>query len=109
MKGNEMRRREFLEKGVVTILAGSALVVRIVPSLLATESASYRGKFLEDTLRKMPRGTIANLVGIGFKDEAEAAVADVGWPMGIVRNPIGEMIVAEYHGNRIWRIDRRGI
>ena len=32
-----------------------------------------------------------------------------GWPLGTVRNANGELIVVDYHGHRIFRINRAGI
>ena len=53
--------------------------------------------------------TIASIAGVGYRDGVPADEAAAGWPLGVVRRPDGDLIVADYHGNRIWRIDRDGI
>lgn len=64
---------------------------------------------LNTTLRALPAGQIAVLAGAGFRDGVPARDAPAGWPMGVARRPDGDLIVNDYWGNRIWRIDRRGI
>ena len=64
---------------------------------------------LNTTIRALPAGQIAVLAGAGFRDGVPARDAPAGWPMGVARRPDGDLIVNDYWGNRIWRIDRRGI
>ena len=60
-------------------------------------------------LRDLPAGQIAVLAGAGFRDGVPARDAPAGWPIGVARRPDGDLIVNDYWGNRIWRIDRDGI
>ena len=60
-------------------------------------------------LESMKPGTIATLAGVGWREGTEAASTDAGWPVGVVRNAKGELIVVDYHGHRVFRIDRAGI
>ena len=53
--------------------------------------------------------TIVSIAGIGYRDGIPAKDADVGWPMGAVRRPDGDLIVADIRAHRIWRIDQDGI
>ena len=54
-------------------------------------------------------GTITTIAGAGYRDGIPAKEADAGWPLGVVRRPDGDLIVNDYWGQRIWRIDRDGI
>ena len=54
-------------------------------------------------------GHIDTIAGIGYRDGIAAKEADVGWPMGIARRPDGDLVVVDYQGHRIWRIDQEGI
>ena len=60
-------------------------------------------------LDSLETGTIARVAGVGWREGAEAASTDAGWLLGTVRNANGELIVVDYHGHRIFRIDRAGI
>lgn len=60
-------------------------------------------------LESLEPGTIETVAGVGWREGTEAASTDAGWPVGVVRNPRGEVIVVDYHGQRIFRIDRAGI
>ena len=53
--------------------------------------------------------TIVNIAGVGYRDGIPAKDADIGWPMGVVRRPDGDLIVADIRAHRIWRIDQDGI
>lgn len=54
-------------------------------------------------------GHIATIAGVGYRDGIAAKEADAGWPMGIARRPDGDLVVVDYQGHRIWRIDQEGI
>jgi sugar lactone lactonase YvrE len=60
-------------------------------------------------LSTLPTGAIYTLAGVGYQSEVPAQTADVGWPMGVVRRPDGDLIVVDYHAHRLWRIDQAGI
>ena len=60
-------------------------------------------------LQNLPRGAVATIAGVGWQSGTPAAATDIGWPMGVVRDLDGDLIVVDYHGQRIWRIDRNGI
>ena len=64
---------------------------------------------LLDSFATLPLGAIATVAGAGYRDGVPAKEADAGWPLGIVRRPDGDLIVAEYKGHRLWRIDQDGI
>ena len=64
---------------------------------------------LSTFLRGLEPGTVATVAGVGWKTGGEAAASLAGWPMGVVRTASGELLVADYQGHRIWRIDRDGI
>ena len=64
---------------------------------------------LIDQFGQMRTGTIATVAGVGYRDGIPAKEADAGWPLGVVRRPDGDLIVCDYHANRIWRIDQDGI
>ena len=53
--------------------------------------------------------TIVSIAGVGYRDGIPAKEADIGWPMGVVRRPDGDLLVADIRGHRIWRIDQHGI
>ena len=53
--------------------------------------------------------TIITIAGVGYRDGIPAKEADIGWSMGVVRRPDGDLIVADIKGHRIWRIDHEGI
>ena len=58
---------------------------------------------------EMPAGTIATIAGVGYRTGIPAKEADAGWTFGVVRRPDGDLIVVDYHGHRIFRIDQEGI
>ena len=63
---------------------------------------------------RLAPGAITTIAGLGYTDGVPARDADAGWPLGVVRLPeghphAGELIVNDYQGQRIWRIDRKGI
>jgi trimeric autotransporter adhesin len=60
-------------------------------------------------LAEMEPGTILSIAGVGYRDGIPAKEADIGWPMGVVRLPDGDLVFAEMRGHRIWRIDGEGI
>ncbi len=64
---------------------------------------------LRTFLRNLPPGQVATIAGVGWHSGTEAAASDAGWPMGVVRDPKGDLLVVDYHGQRIWRIDGEGI
>ena len=62
-----------------------------------------------ETLARLPRGHITTIAGVGYRDGIPAREADAGWPVGVVRRPIGDLIVCDYLCHRVWRIDTDGI
>ncbi len=64
---------------------------------------------LRDFFESMSLMTIDSIAGVGYRDGVPAREADAGWPMGTVRRPDGDLIVVDYQGNRIWRIDGDGM
>ncbi len=73
-------------------------------------TAHRRGTLsLLDTFDRLSAGTITTIAGVGLRAGILAKEADAGWPLGIVRLPKGDMIVADYHGHCLWRIDGEGM
>ncbi len=64
---------------------------------------------LNEIVSELAPGNITTVAGAGYSTGVPAKEADAGWPVGVVRRPDGEIIVADYHGNRLWRIDKDGI
>jgi sugar lactone lactonase YvrE len=64
---------------------------------------------LLDLFTSLDTGAITTVAGVGYTEGIEAAEADIGWPMGVVRRPDGDLVFADIRGHRIWRIDREGI
>ena len=64
---------------------------------------------IDEVLNALPEGHIATIAGAGYRDGIPAKEADAGWPLGVVRRPDGDLIVCDYLGHRLWRIDREGI
>lgn len=60
-------------------------------------------------LSNIPPSTIRTIAGVGYRTGIPAIDADVGWPMGVVRRPDGDLVVVDYHAHRLWRIDQEGI
>ena len=54
-------------------------------------------------------GEIDTIAGVGFREGVLARDAPCGWTLGVVRRPDGDLLVADYKGHRIWRIDSEGI
>ena len=61
--------------------------------------------FFED----LATGNIALIAGAPHQVGVPAKEAHVGWPVGVVRRPDGDLIVTDFFANRLWRIDREGI
>ena len=57
----------------------------------------------------MKPGAIVTIAGASYRDAVPANEADAGWPLGIVRRPDGDLVVADYKAHRLWRIDGDGI
>ena len=64
---------------------------------------------LIELFKKMSTHTIATIAGVGYRDGIPAREADIGWPLGLVRRPDGDLIVGDYTGHRLWHIDLEGI
>ena len=64
---------------------------------------------LTQFLKDLPEGHIATIAGVGYRTGIPAKDADAGWPFGVARRPDGDLIVVDYHGHRIFRIDQEGI
>ena len=64
---------------------------------------------MNNALARLAQSTIATVAGAGLRDGIPARDADAGWPLGVVRRPDGDLIVADYHANILWRIDGDGI
>ena len=64
---------------------------------------------MNDALSELAPSTITTVAGAGLHDGIPARDADAGWPLGVVRRPDGDLIVADYHANILWRIDGDGI
>ena len=64
---------------------------------------------LPQVFTSLASGVITTIAGVGYRDGIPAREADAGWPMGVVRRCDGDLIVVDYWGNRIWRIDPEGI
>lgn len=62
-----------------------------------------------ERLHTLALHTIVTLAGVGYRSGTPAKETDAGWPMGVVRRPDGDLIVVDYHGHRLWRIDQAGI
>ncbi len=60
-------------------------------------------------LQSLGPGRIITIAGVGYREGAPARDAPSGWPLGVVRRPDGDLIVADYKAHRLWRIDRDGI
>ena len=58
---------------------------------------------------QLPPGQITGIAGVPHGEGQPAAEAHVGWPIGVVRRADGDLIVADWHANRLWRIDGDGI
>ena len=64
---------------------------------------------LKRMFSQLPPGQITGIAGVPHGEGQPAAEAHVGWPIGVVRRADGDLIVADWHANRLWRIDGDGI
>ena len=64
---------------------------------------------LLDIFHDLAPHTITTIAGAGYREGIPAKEADIGWSMGIVRRPDGDLIFADIRGHRLWRIDAQGI
>ena len=64
---------------------------------------------LNTVFSQLPAGHITGIAGVPHRDGIPAKGAHVGWPIGVVRRADGDLLVADWHANRIWRIDAEGI
>ena len=69
----------------------------------------YTAMSLIQQLQRIGRGRIATIAGVGYREGVLARDAPSGWTLGVVRMPDGDLVVADYKGNRLWRIDGEGI
>ena len=60
-------------------------------------------------LQRLGPGRITTIAGVGYREGVPARDAPSGWTLGVVRLPGGDLVVADYKGNRLWRIDGDGI
>ena len=58
---------------------------------------------------ELPPGHVTSIAGAPHETGVPAKEAHVGWPIGVVRRADGDLIVADWHANRLWRIDGDGI
>ena len=65
---------------------------------------------LRNTFDRISPGHIVTIAGVGYpEDGTSAKEADAGWPLGVIRRPDGDIIVADHLAHRLWRIDADGI
>ena len=69
---------------------------------------------LLERFQQLSPGHMMTIAGAGYRDGIPAKEADAGWPFGIVRLPeshpqAGDLVIADYQGQRVWRIDAEGI
>ena len=64
---------------------------------------------LHDRLRDLPLGHITTIAGAPVREGVPAREAKCGWPMGVVQQIDGDIIVNDHNCHRIWRIDADGI
>jgi hypothetical protein len=55
---------------------------------------------------KLPCGHITGIAGVPVCDGIPAKEAHVGWPVGVVRRADGDLIIADWQANRLWRSGR---
>ena len=60
---------------------------------------------LKSVFTAIPAGHIAGIAGAPYQTGVAAKEAHVGWPIGVVRRADGDLIVADWQANRLWRID----
>lgn len=61
------------------------------------------------SLDHLKTGYIITIAGVGYTSGTIAKDTDIGWPMGVVRRPDGDLLFADIRAHRLWRIDRDGI
>ena len=64
---------------------------------------------LHNVLANLKTNHIVSIAGAGYSTGVPAKEADIGWPMGVVRRPDGDLLLADIRAHRVWRIDREGI
>ncbi len=64
---------------------------------------------LRSKFENLPVGHITTIAGQAYQVGVEAKEAHVGWPIGIARNNDGDLVVVDWHANRLWRIDGEGM
>ena len=64
---------------------------------------------LNSLFAELPAGHVTTIAGAPHETGVPAKEAHVGWPIGVVRRADGDLIVADWHANRLWRIDGEGI
>ena len=64
---------------------------------------------MKEALARLAPSTMTTVAGAGLREGIPARDADAGWPLGVVRRPDGDLIVADYHAHILWRIDGGGI
>ena len=62
-----------------------------------------------ETINDLAPGPIMTIAGAGYADGVPAKEADAGWPLGVVRRPNGDLIIADHNAHRLWRVDSDGI
>ena len=62
-----------------------------------------------DPFDELAAGAIAAFAGVGYREGVPAKEAPSGWTLGVVRLANGDIIVADYKGHRLWRIDGEGL
>ncbi len=62
-----------------------------------------------DLFQTLGAGRVATIAGAGYREGVPSKDAPSGWTLGVVRRPDGDLIVADYKGHRLWRIDDGGI
>src|SRR5262245_41556699 len=63
---------------------------------------------LVELFQSLPLATMTTIAGVGYREGIPAKEADAGWPMGVVRRLDGDLVVVDYNGHRLWRIDQQG-
>lgn len=62
-----------------------------------------------EIFEQLKTGHLTSIAGVGYKELIPAKEADAGWPLGVIRRPDGDLIVCDYLGHRLWRIDPDGM
>ena len=58
---------------------------------------------------RLETGYLTSIAGVGYQELVPAKEADAGWPLGVIRRQNGDLIVCDYLGHRLWRIDTDGM